>query len=506
MPEELLEADRSAVFTHPDETRNDMIMVTSHHQRALRESSFLEGTGYVRQTRTRTFNGDDSPYEACAEAETAGLLCLGDTIVRDVSGSPVAIPADAELDATNHRTRLRQIAAGGAVQLDRSGTIAGRGNRVLAGVSVDGGTARFRSSTELAELTGDRGTIGRGIVTEDSLVDLATRSTTFSAFIADIFTASPRLTITSTARMNHARMRLDDRIDTALDGAHAFTQLHPSLGAAYEIGRGVSLFANAGVSGRTPTPVELSCADPENPCRLPNAFVSDPPLRAVTSRTFEFGARGGRGGASWSVAAHQSVTSDDLLFISSGPLRGEGHFANVGTTRRQGVELAAEGGLGRSVRWSASYSFLDAVFLTPFTVAAPHHPEAIEGEIAVRRGARLPLAPRHAAKLSASATLTPRVTAGVSASAVAEQFFRGDEANLAEPLPSYLVTDARLDLRIGSATSIGLEVRNAFGTRYATFGVFGDAEDVLGEEYEDSRRFLTPAPPRTFSVTVKARF
>lgn len=505
VPEELLAADRAAVFTHPDETRNDMAMLSTRQQRALRASLFAEATGYVRRTRTRTFNGDDSPYEPCGAPEAAGLLCLEDEIVRDVGGSPVAI-GDAAFDATNNRTRLEQTAYGAGVQLDRSGAIARRPNRLIAGASLDGGVAHFRSSTELADLTGERGTIGSGIIAAASLVDLTTRSTTLSAFAADIFSATPRLTVTTTARLNHVRMRLDDRIETALDGSHSFTQLHPSIGAAYELSPRMSAFVNFGVTGRTPTPVELSCADPEDPCRLPNAFVSDPPLRAVTGRTFEAGVRGTAGGGTWSAAAHRSVSKDDLLFISSGPLRGEGHFANVGTTRRQGVEVAADGRIGARVAWSASYAFLDATFLTPFVVAAPNHPEATDGEIAVEAGDRLPLVPRHVMKWSAIVDLTQRVSVGAAARGVARQFFRGDEANLAEPLPSYAVMDARVDVRVGNRATVAVEMRNMFDAGYATFGVFGDAEDVLGEEYEDSRRFVTPAPPRTFALGVTMQF
>lgn len=474
-PEALLAEDRAAVFTHPDQTRNATGMLSGSYQRAWSAVTFAEGTAYVRHTRTRTFNGD--------------------------AGAPVE-----GFDASNHRTRLAQTAFGATVQVDRSGTLGRRANRWIAGASLDGGAAHFRSSTELAHLTADRGTEGSGIFDPDSEVDLTTRSRTLSAFAADILTATPRLTVTATARLNHVRMRLDDRIDVALDGTHAFTQLHPSLGAAFDLGRGVSAFANAGLAGRTPTPVELSCADPEDPCRLPNAFVSDPPLRAVTGRTFELGLRGTRGAVSWSGAAHRSVSEDDLLFISSGPLRGHGHFANVGTTVRQGLELAASGRAGARVRWSASYALLDAHFATPFTVPAPNHPEALDGELAVERGDRLPLVPRHTGKLSVDVDLSSRVTAGASLRAVSRQFFRGDEGNLAEPLPAYGVADARLDFRLGARTALALELRNALDAEYATFGTFGEAEEVLGEEYDDAVRFVTPAAPRALTVSVKARF
>jgi hypothetical protein len=43
---------------------------------------------------------------------------------------------------------------------------------------------------------------------------------------------------------------------------------------------------------RVPTPLELTCASETDPCRLPNGFISDPPLAPVVARTFEAGVRG----------------------------------------------------------------------------------------------------------------------------------------------------------------------------------------------------------------------
>ncbi|MFH0350612.1 MAG: hypothetical protein ACHBMF_01585 [Chromatiales bacterium] len=45
-------------------------------------------------------------------------------------------------------------------------------------------------------------------------------------------------------------------------------------------------------SARAPTPVELSCADPDAPCNLPNSFLADPPFEQVVAKVFEGGLRG----------------------------------------------------------------------------------------------------------------------------------------------------------------------------------------------------------------------
>ena len=46
------------------------------------------------------------------------------------------------------------------------------------------------------------------------------------------------------------------------------------------------------MTNRAPTPLELGCADPNNPCMIDNFLVPDPPLKQVVGKTFELGFRG----------------------------------------------------------------------------------------------------------------------------------------------------------------------------------------------------------------------
>ena len=52
------------------------------------------------------------------------------------------------------------------------------------------------------------------------------------------------------------------------------------MGIAPFIGN-TTLYATYKESSRTPSVAELSCADPDQPCRLPNSFQADPPLDQV---------------------------------------------------------------------------------------------------------------------------------------------------------------------------------------------------------------------------------
>ena len=48
-------------------------------------------------------------------------------------------------------------------------------------------------------------------------------------------------------------------------------------------------------------------------------------------------------------------------------------------------------------------------------------------------------------------------------------------------------------------------VTNLFGRKYETFGLLGEADEVLGDDYEDPR-FLSPGAPRAGWVGVQVSF
>ena len=58
-----------------------------------------------------------------------------------------------------------------------------------------------------------------------------------------------------------------------------------------ELGGDWSAYANLARSNRVPTVIELGCADPDEPCRLPAGLQSDPYLKQVRARSLEAGLR-----------------------------------------------------------------------------------------------------------------------------------------------------------------------------------------------------------------------
>ena len=106
----------------------------------------------------------------------------------------------------------------------------------------------------------------------------------------------------------------------------------------------INFYAGYSEGSRAPTSIELGCANPDQPCKLPNAMAGDPPLGQVITRTLEAGLRGGTGSSarfSWNAGVFVSRNRNDMLFVAS-PQTGFGYFKNFGETRRQGFELGAQ--------------------------------------------------------------------------------------------------------------------------------------------------------------------
>ena len=149
---------------------------------------------------------------------------------------------------------------------------------------------------------------------------LDTTATHTGFYVADFFTVAPKVTVSGSARFTHSAIDLRDRLGDDLTGDHRFNRLNPSAGVTYQFHPSAAGYFSIGTASRVPTPSELGCADPEDPCRLPNAFVADPPLEQVVARTIEGGLRGRASGVSWSGSIFRTVNRDDILFISSGAL------------------------------------------------------------------------------------------------------------------------------------------------------------------------------------------
>jgi iron complex outermembrane receptor protein len=476
-PVELLDEGYEAVFTYPDETDNDVAMLAVKFQ-SRRDYGQLDGVAYYRSSASRTFNGDALDVD-------------------DDEGD------DGEFTAINNRSRTRTQSAGFTGQLSRRKPLAGRDNNLVIGAGLDTAATRFDFHSEWAYLTDDRGTIGSGTFDEDAAVDLHSRATTASAFATNIWSPAARLALTASARFNWTDVDLRDQIGTALTGDHRFARLNPGAGVTFQATPLINVYGSYTQSSRVPTPVELTCADPEDPCRLPNAFLSDPPLDQIVASTWESGARGVLHGVSWSVSAYHTAAADDIIFVSSGTLRGEGHFENVERTVRRGVEAGVN--YERADRFSAfgTYTLQRAVFGTDLVIASQFHPLAVDSEIPVAEGSSLPGIPRHSGKFGLAGRIG-RLDAGFTVRAQSGQYLRGDEANFLVQAPGFATTDAHGRYRFNDKLSLVGQITNLFDSRYYTFGLLGEAT-LIDDDLEHAR-FYSPGAPRGAWIGAEVEF
>ena len=504
-PEQLLELDREAIFTWPDHTWNTLTMLGVNGEQTVSSNVTLRGNLYVRASDIDTLNGDDSNFEECTA--TPGIVCEsdgdGEEIVLDTNGLPVAA-AEELIGAAVNRTTTEQDGGGFALQADINGDLGGRDNRLTIGVAHDESDVEFGASTELGALDETRQAIGGGVFVGGAFTGLETSTASTGFYFSDTLALGERVALSVSGRYNRTHVVLEDLLDGDLDGDHTFQRFNPAVGLTMGA-EALTFYASYSEANRAPSPVELTCADEDDPCRLPNAFVADPPLEQVVAKTLEAGVRGDWTGGGWHAGVFRTTNDDDILFISAGALTNEGFFDNVGETRRDGFEANLSGAAGERLTWSLDYTYLDATFRESFAVTSPNHPEAVAGEIEVESGDRLPLIPQQLAKVGVRFAFTDALTIGADLYASSGAHFRGDEGNLLDELDGYSVVGVRAEYRFGERASVFASIDNLLDEEYETFGLFGEADEVLGPEF-DEPYFVGPGAPRAGWVGVRVEF
>lgn len=452
LPLSMLDRPEQA-YTWPDRTRNRLTFLALKGSRVFGEDKILAANVYYRKLRSDNFSSN----------------------VND-EFDPVTSPNQ----AFNDLSLTDQQSYGGSVQWTLLGRLLGRANQLTLGASLDRGDTDFSQLEQPADFTPDRGTVATGDFELETDVNAVNRYTGF--YFTDTFSFTERLHFTVSGRYNRARLRIRDKTgqEPALNGNHTFSRFNPAAGVAYNPTPNHTAFLAYNEGMRAPTPVELTCADPLAPCRLPNAFLADPPLEPVVSRTWEVGLRGRvAGGLGYSATLYRTNLQDDIQFVSSGGAINAGFFQNVGTTRRQGLELALQADWGRW-RLLGSYSFIDATFRTPFLLNSPNNSTAqpILGpnDIQVRPGDRIPGIPRHVFKLRAEYSVSEALSLGASLQAASRQFARGDENNqdVHGPVPGYVVLNLDARYLLSRRWELLFKLNNLLDERYENFGVLGE--------------------------------
>ena len=138
------------------------------------------------------------------------------------------------------------------------------------------------------------GRLDQGI---NSAVSLHGVTPNWSLFLSDTVTLLKNLNLTVSGRYNRFMVNNTDRLNPmagpgSLTGDYVFQRFNPSVGLTWSPTSSVNAYARFSQGSRAPTAIELGCADPANPCALPNALASDPPLQQVVNDSWEVGLRG----------------------------------------------------------------------------------------------------------------------------------------------------------------------------------------------------------------------
>ena len=288
--------------------------------------------------------------------------------------------------------------------------------------------------------------------------------------------------MTLSGQFNAALIDLNDQNGGDLTGNHSYNHFNPAAGVTYQFAPWLTAYAGYAVANRAPTPAELSCAGPDSSCSLANFFVGDPNLQQVVSHTLEAGLRGNvtpfeGARLSYNLALFRSNLDNDIAFINS-VTQGRAFFANIGQTRREGVDVGAQ---LKTDRWLAyvAYTYISATFESRFVEASGNNPAAdANGNLTIRPGNRLPGIPANQLKIGAYYKVTDKWTVGTSAIYASSAFLFGDEANLTPPLPGYFTINLTTSYQLTKNVQLFAWAENITNARYYTFG--NSLTDQLG--------------------------
>jgi outer membrane receptor protein involved in Fe transport len=98
-----------------------------------------------------------------------------------------------------------------------------------------------------------------------------------------------------------------------------------------------------------------------------------------------------------------------------------------------------------------------------------------------------------------------RLSIGGSLLTTSSQYLRGDEANLLPALDGFALLNVSATYSLARNVAVTARVTNVLDSEYSTFGLLGEADEVLGDDYEDPR-FLSPGAPRAAWVGLRFSF
>lgn len=524
--ERMLANDYRSVYTKPDETNNQSTLLNLTGQHVVNDTTLLAGNAYYRTMRTRTLNGDvndgalGTDFVGTSAFPSASCLAAVSQSSRD----------DAATQCTGmlNRSATGQKNRGFSGQLTLLDPLAGRRNQFTAGVAYDSARTDFQQSSEFAYIQAGRTVTSTQLVDEEASVHLKGKASTWSVFATDTLSVQERVHLTVAARYNRTRMVNEDQLQPgggtgSLDGNYVFQRLNPAVGVTYAWSPARTAYLGYNEGSRTPTSIELGCADPLSPCRLPNAMAGDPPLKQVVTRTWEAGLRGALSRQTqWTAGVFHAQSTDDILFVAAPNSTTYGYFKNFGQTRRQGLELGLSHRQG-PIKLGAHYTWLQATYQSSETLGGSSNSSNSNGQITIQPGNVMALTPRHIFKLHADYAWTDAWTTGLSMTALSGMYARGNENNQHQAdgatylgsgrTAGHALFNGTVSYKASKDTQWMLNVMNLFNRRYTSAAQLGPtAFSANGQQFVSSTSsqqhamLVAPGAPRSMWLSLRHGF
>jgi outer membrane receptor protein involved in Fe transport len=434
-PLSMLYYRREQTYT-PDYTQNLMNFVNLTGTQTLGEHLLLSGNAFYRYLNTYVSNGNVNDFYLEDNYAGPPTDCV------DSGANPATLAyCTPGQDATSTTT---QRSIGFGLQLTDSDDLLGFKNQAILGVDYDNSQDDFNQLYQYGGIAPNH-----LLVYEPSpynnftVISLNGSNKIFGAYLTDTISPSELIHVTGAVRYNLNTETLNGySIDpdpgdygdgflgsTPVTGLHSFARFDPSIGITITPSKYATYYASYNEASRAPTVIELGCANEAVPCGLPDDFASDPGLKQVVARNIELGLRGNLPDQSfnWSADVFHTALSDDIQFIATAT--NAGYFDNVGSTRRQGLDVAFGGKQG-GLSWKLAYSYVDATFQSSFIVNAASNSTAdADGNIVVRPGDHIPLVPQHTGRLLLDYDFGKHLDLGAHLIVVSGSYLHGDENN-----------------------------------------------------------------------------
>jgi outer membrane receptor protein involved in Fe transport len=520
----------------PDFTTDLLHFLNLTGTQFLSDHLLLSGNVYYRHLITGSSNGSNND----------GYL----------NGSYPGSPPDCSLTPTGRATlaycansvsevsRLVQRSVGFGLQLTDSQDLFGWKNQAILGTDYSDSADAFAQAFQYGTFAANHTLIYEiNPLNDETIISLNGSNKILGVYLTDTLSPNELLHFNVAARYNSNTETINGfSVDTdvgdvgsgfdaarPLAGNHTFARLNPAIGVTVTPTSLQTYYANYNEASRAPTVVELGCSNPAQPCGLPNDFASDPNLKQVIARTFEIGLRGNFADQrlNWSADLFRTLNSDDLQFIAT--TTNSGYFDNVGSTRRQGLDLSLGGTVG-GFKWHLAYSFVDATYQSNFVVSANSNSTAdASGNIQVRPGDQIPLIPRHTGRLVLDYDFNRQWELAGTLIVASGSFLHGDEnnanvaggtngeGNFVSPtgtgwIPSYAIVNLQGTYHLPHRIDLFARLVNALNKQYATAGFLtSNTFNPNGTFRFDpgtwtNENAVSPATPRAVWAGVRIRF